>query len=75
MQCLIVDKPRNQGTYAHKDIALEFAVWLSLSPEFKLFLLQDYQRLKTAELNVKNPNWCLNRELAKRNYLIQNRCY
>lgn len=70
---LIVEKPHNQGTYAHKNIALEFATWLS--PESKLFLLQDYQRLKTSELNVKKPNWYLNRGLSKRNYLIQNNKY
>lgn len=54
------------GTYAHKDIAFEFASWIS--PEFKLYIIQDYQRLKNDENSRLSLNWNLNRELAKINY-------
>ena len=54
------------GIYAHIDIAFEFASWLS--PEFKLYIIQDYKRLKSSE--NKHLNWNLNREIAKLNYHI-----
>jgi hypothetical protein len=54
------------GTYAHKDIALEFAMWIS--PEFKVYLIQEFQRLKKIE--EKEINWSVRRELAKINYHI-----
>jgi hypothetical protein len=54
------------GIYAHIDIAFEFASWLS--PEFKLYIIQDYKRLKSSE--NKSLNWNLNREIAKLNYPI-----
>lgn len=54
------------GIYAHIDIAFEFASWLS--PEFKLYIIQDYKRLKSSE--NKALNWNLNREIAKLNYHI-----
>jgi hypothetical protein len=54
------------GIYAHIDIAFEFASWLS--PEFKLYIIQDYKRLKSSE--NKSLNWNLNREIAKLNYHI-----
>ena len=54
------------GIYAHIDIAFEFASWLS--PEFKLYIIQDYKRLKSSE--NKTLNWNLNREIAKLNYHI-----
>lgn len=55
------------GTYAHKDIALEFAS--SISPVFKLYLIKEFERLKTEE--NKNKDWNVNRLLTKTNYLIQ----
>jgi len=54
------------GTYAHKDIAFEFASWVS--PQFKLFLLKEFQRLKEEE--QKAVGWTAKRELAKINYHI-----
>lgn len=59
---------RYGGTYAHFDIALEFASWLS--PEFKFFVFKDYQRLKTDENSRLSLGWNLNRELTKINYRI-----
>ena len=56
------------GTYAHKDIAFEFGSWLS--PEFKLYLIKEFQRLKDEENNVKQLQWNLNRTLSKINYKI-----
>lgn len=54
------------GTYAHKDIAFEFSSWIS--PEFKLYLLKEFQRLKEEE--QKAVGWSVKRELAKINYRI-----
>ena len=54
------------GTYAHKDIAFEFAMWIS--PEFKLYLIKEFQRLKEEE--QKQLGWSAKRELAKINYRI-----
>ena len=59
---------RYGGTYAHKDIALEFASWIS--PAFKLYIIKDYQRLKEEESNIKAIGWNIKRELAKTNYRI-----
>ena len=56
----------NGGTFAHPDIAFEFASWIS--PEFKLYVVQDYQKLKTDENNRLSKSWNLRRELAKLNY-------
>jgi hypothetical protein len=56
------------GTYAHKDIAFEFGSWLS--PEFKLYLITEFQRLKEEELRIKQLEWNLQRTLAKINYRI-----
>ncbi|MFZ5392283.1 MAG: KilA-N domain-containing protein [Patescibacteria group bacterium] len=56
------------GTYAHKDIAFEFASWIS--PEFKLYLIKDYQRLKEQEIEREKLGWDLKRNLAKINYRI-----
>lgn len=55
------------GTYAHKDIAFEFATWLS--PEFKYYIIQEFQRLKEAE--TAQLQWSARRELTKLNYHIQ----
>lgn len=56
------------GTYAHKDIAFEFGSWLS--PEFKLYLIKEFQRLKEDENQRLSLNWNLNRTLSKLNYRI-----
>lgn len=57
------------GTYAHKDIAFEFASWLS--PEFKLYVITDYQKLKKDESNKLSSDWNIKRLIAKTNYKIQ----
>jgi hypothetical protein len=56
------------GTYAHKDIAFEFGSWLS--PEFKLYLIKEFQRLKEDESRRLSLEWNLNRTLSKLNYRI-----
>lgn len=56
------------GTYAHKDIAFEFGSWLS--PEFKLYLIKEFQRLKEEESQRNSLEWNLNRTLAKINYKV-----
>ena len=56
------------GVYAHRDIAFEFASWISA--EFKLYIIKDYQRLKKDENSRLSLNWNLNREIAKLNYRI-----
>jgi hypothetical protein len=56
------------GTYAHKDIAFEFGSWLS--PEFKLYLIKEFQRLKDDESERLKLGWNLQRTLAKINYRI-----
>jgi len=58
----------NSGTYAHSDIAFEFASWLS--PEFKLYLIQEFERLKKSESNKDNIEWHATRTLTKLNYLV-----
>lgn len=59
---------RYGGTYAHKDIAFEFGMWIS--PEFKIYLIREFQRLKDEEQQrLANP-WNINRTLAKVNYRI-----
>ena len=59
---------RGGGTYAHRDIAFEFASWLS--PEFKLYLIKEFQRLKDEESSAKALEWSFQRTLAKVNYKI-----
>lgn len=59
---------RYGGTYAHYDIAMEFASWLS--PEFKLYIIQDYKRLKEDENSRLSLTWNLHREISKINYKI-----
>lgn len=56
------------GTYAHQDLAFEFGSWLS--PEFKLYLIKEFQRLKNEENIRLSLEWNLNRTLAKINYRI-----
>ena len=58
----------NSGTFAHSDIAFEFASWIS--PEFKLYIIKDYQRLKLDEKNRLGLSWDLHREISKMNYRI-----
>lgn len=57
---------RYGGTYAHKDIAFEFAMWIS--PEFKIYIVKEFQRLKTEEQHLLG--WSAKRELSKINYRI-----
>jgi hypothetical protein len=56
------------GTFAHKDLAFEFGTWLS--PEFKLYLIKEFQRLKEDENDRLNLTWNLHRTLSKINYRI-----
>lgn len=63
---LIAKAGRYGGTYAHKDIAFEFASWVS--PQFKLYLLKEFQRLKEQEQT--QLGWSAKRELSKINYRI-----
>ncbi len=65
---LIASAGRYGGTYAHKDIAFEFGSWLS--PEFKLYLIKEFQRLKEDENRRLSAEWNLNRTLSKLNYRI-----
>ena len=65
---IISKQGRGGGTYAQKDIAFEFAAWISA--EFKLYLIKEYQRLKEEENNRLQLNWNLNRTLSKINYRI-----
>ena len=59
---------RYGGTFAHRDIAFEFASWISA--EFKLFLIKEFQRLKEDEIQSKSLEWNLSRSLSKINYKI-----
>ncbi len=59
----------NGGSYAHTDIAMAFAMWIS--PEFQLYIMKDYRRLKADESERKSLDWNLRRELSKINYKIQ----
>lgn len=65
---LVASAGRYGGTYAHKDIAFEFGSWLS--PEFKLYLIKEFQRLKEDESRRLSLAWSLNRALSKLNYRI-----
>lgn len=65
---IIASAGRYGGTFAHKDIAFEFGSWLS--PEFKLYLIKEFQRLKEDENQRLSLEWNLNRTLAKINYRI-----
>ena len=66
---IFVKKGRYGGTYAHKDIAFEFAS--AISPVFKLYLIKEFQRLKEEENNLQKLEWDAKRFLTKNNYLIQ----
>ena len=56
------------GTFAHPDIAFEFASWLS--PEFKLYLIKEFERLKSNEMYQQKIEWHANRLLSKLNYVV-----
>jgi len=63
---IVAKAGRYGGTYAHKDIAFEFASWIS--PQFKLYLIKEFQRLKDEE--YKQLGWDIRRNLTKINYRI-----
>ena len=65
---LVSKSGRYGGTYAHKDIAFEFASWISV--EFKLYFIKEFQRLKDEENKTKSLEWNLQRTLSKINYRI-----
>jgi len=65
---MISKSGRYGGTFAHRDIAFEFASWIS--PEFKLYLITEFQRLKKEESSNLKLEWNLQRTLAKVNYHI-----
>jgi len=66
---LVSKAGRYGGTFAHKDIAFEFATWLSA--EFKFYLIKEFQRLKNDENNRQHLEWNLQRTISKINYRIQ----
>ena len=63
---IVAKAGRYGGTYAHKDIAFEFASWIS--PKFKIFLIKEFQRLKEDENDRLKLEWNFQRTLAKVNY-------
>lgn len=65
---IVTKSGRYGGTFAHSDIAFEFASWISA--EFKLYIIKDYKRLKSDENSRLSLGWNLNREIAKLNYRI-----
>lgn len=65
---IVAKSGRYGGTYAHTDIAMSFATWVS--PEFQLYIMKDYRRLKFDESSRLSLNWNLNREISKLNYKI-----
>lgn len=65
---IVTKQGRYAATYAHRDIAFEFASWIS--PEFKLYIIMDYQRLKTGETQGLGIEWNVKRIMAKANYRI-----
>lgn len=65
---LIAKTGRYGGTFAHKDIAFEFGSWLS--PEFKLYLIKEFQRLKETEASSQNLEWNIRRSLTKAQYRV-----
>jgi hypothetical protein len=65
---MLVKAGRYGGTYAHKDIAFHFAMWLS--PEFQIYLINEFQRLKASENDRLKLEWSFQRMLSKVNYHI-----
>lgn len=68
VSCIIAKTGRYGGTYAHKDIAFNFGMWIS--PVFQLYIVKEYQRLKEIESNQYNLEWNVKRILSKANYQI-----
>lgn len=68
VKCIIAKTGRYGGTYAHKDIAFEFGMWIS--PEFKLLVVKEYQKLKEEENRRIQSGWDYRRFLSKTNYVI-----
>jgi hypothetical protein len=68
IKCLTSKTGRYGGTYGHRDIAFQFAMWIS--PEFQLLLVTEYQRLKDEETRRLNSEWDYRRFLTKANYTI-----
>lgn len=66
---IISKSGRYGGTYAHKDIAINFCYWLN--PVFQIYLIKEFQRLKEIEFNQYNLEWNVKRILTKTNYLFQ----
>ena len=66
---ITVKAGRYGGTFAHKDIAIKFAGWISI--EFELFLIKEFQRLKEIEQNALNLEWNVRRLISKANYTLQ----
>ena len=66
--CLMAKAGRYGGTYAHKDIAFHFGMWIS--PVFQLYVVKEYQRLKEAESNPLLGEWDVKRILSKTNYQL-----
>lgn len=69
LTCMLAKAGRYGGTYAHKDIAFNFGMWIS--PVFQLYIVKEYQRLKEIESNQYNLEWNVKRVLSKVNYTIQ----
>lgn len=67
--CVVAKAGRYGGTYAHKDIAFNFGMWIS--PVFQLYIVKEYQRLKEVETNQYHLEWNVKRILSKVNYHIQ----
>jgi len=67
-QGMTVKSGKYGGTFAHRDIAFHFAMWLS--PEFQIYLVNEFQRLKNEEADRLKLEWNFQRHLAKVNYLI-----
>ena len=65
---IVSNAGRYGGTYAHTDITMAFATWIS--PEFQLYIMKDYRRLKTDENSRLSLGWNLKREISKLNYRI-----
>lgn len=65
---IVTKRGKGGGTYAHSDIAMSFATWVS--PEFQLYIMKDYRRLKSDENSHLALGWNLNREISKLNYRI-----
>ncbi len=66
---IIAKAGRYGGTFGQKDIALEFASWIS--PQLRLYIIQEFQRLKADEARQTDPEWAIRRTLAKVNYRLQ----